>query len=223
MSHSPDPRHAVSSDDEVAVRSRGRNRGPLLVIVLVTALPLLLAMAVFFVPTLRDGLQHNNRGQLVTPARDVPPLALHDLTGEELPVGAFSGHWSVIYIGGATCDEGCVRQVFQVHNIRWLLQEQYRRLRVFYLAPDSSSLRNAAGAMRTDADLYRKAGALPVMLTAAPDADHAADAMRFFGQAPGTVVLINPARHWILSYPPGFKVEDVYHDLRRLLRFSQLG
>lgn len=211
-----------SSGSGASSRVGGRNRGPLLIIFVVTALPLLVAMVVFFVPTLRGGLQHNNRGQLVTPAREVPQLALQDLAGKALPEQAFSGYWSVIYIGGSTCDQRCIRQVFQVHNMRWLLQEQYRRLRVFYLAPDPDSLHRAAGALRAQPDLYRKAGGLPVMVAVHRDAG-GVDAAQFFGQAEGTAVMVSPTRHWILSYPPGFRVEDVYHDLRRLLRFSQLG
>ncbi|HEU0195726.1 MAG TPA: hypothetical protein VFQ88_00745 [Nevskiaceae bacterium] len=201
---------------------RGHNRSQLLLVFIVTAIPLALAWFFFETPTLRQHLSSHrtNHGQLVTPPKVLPSFKLIDLDHKPIPETAFKHHWSLIFIGGSTCDEACVLQVFQVHNVRWLLQSQYKRLRVFYLAPDAAAIIAARDALVAKPVLLKKSFGLPVMVNDAPDAKNATG---FFGEPSGSLLMVDPKGRWIQTYPPGYHIKGVYQDLRRLLRFSQLG
>lgn len=192
--------------------TRPHNRGLLIVIFLVTAIPVIAAWGVYKWSVKHGGLPQNNYGELITPPRAVPDVALLDADGRQLADDALSGHWSLIYVGGASCDEACAKQVFEVRNFLALIKHT-ARLRVYYLAPDKTGLEAARTAIA-------KFGRPPV-LTQEPAGK--ADLRNFFNQPPGSMLMIDPHRDWMLLYPPGFSVEGAYRDLSHLLRYSQLG
>lgn len=195
--------------------SRSRhNRALLILIFFIALVPVLAAWGLYHWSVRYGSLPQNNYGELITPPKPVPPVALLGLDGKLLPADAFTHHWSLIYIGGASCDAACAKRTYEVHNFRALLQEQYKRLRVFYLAPGSAAMEDARKAIS-------KSDGMPVMVR-----DATADGTglaAFFGRPAGTLVLVDPAGRWMLAYPPGFSVEGAYKDLRHLLRYSQLG
>lgn len=196
-----------------------RNRAQMLLIAALTLLPLILAWGLFHTSFVRDYFDHTNHGQLIVPPKLLPSFDLRDLDGKSLPQAAFTHHWSLVYIGGDDCDKTCVKKAFMIHNIRWLLQEHYKQLRVFYLAPSAPAMKRAQQSMLGARVLLEKAGDLPVMVT---DGATGGDARAFFRRQAGSVVMIDPKGRWIMAYPPGFVVGNVYKDLKHLLSYSQL-
>ncbi|TAM11764.1 MAG: hypothetical protein EPN72_08360 [Nevskiaceae bacterium] len=191
---------------------RSHNRGLMIVILVITVIPVIAAWGIYKWSAANGGLPQSNYGELVTPPKPVPPSSLLDARGQPLPADVLSGHWSLIYLGGPTCDAACAKQVFEVRNFLALIKHT-SRLRVFYLAPDEAGLEAARVAIE-------KFGKPPILIR---EAEGQPELRGFFGRPQGSMLMIDPRRDWMLTYPPGFSVEGAYRDLRHLLRYSQLG
>lgn len=181
----------------------------LLFIFLLCLTPVVVAYALHFLKPSWLGHRTTNHGELMQPARPLPPLALRGVDGKAFDDKDLHGHWSLLILGGAACDAACLERVNEVRNIRPLLREQRKRLQVYYIAPDAAALTVFKAAQAAGKPL-------PVLLAGDADA-------RLFKRPAGSVVMIDPLGNWVLSYAPGAVPKDMYLDLRHLLRYSHIG
>jgi cytochrome oxidase Cu insertion factor (SCO1/SenC/PrrC family) len=157
-----------------------------------------------------------NHGVLNTPAQPLPRLMLTDAQGAATLGQPFADHWTLILVGTAPCDAGCLRDLTLMRNLRELLRGDRRRLVVSYVTTDAADalrLRGSfgAGPMR------------PVQLLV----DHAPAGRQlrdvFAPAAPRAIYLVDPLGNWVLTYPAGSPMQWIYEDLKHLLRYSQIG
>jgi hypothetical protein len=107
-----------------------------------------------------------NNGQLMTPIHAVGDFPV--LTGQgSVPANQlFHTTWSLVIWGGASCDAQCAERVFMFNNIRELLRENHKRLRVFFVAPDDATRAALAPALEKR---NRKLTVIAPALPAPPD------------------------------------------------------
>jgi hypothetical protein len=196
---------------------------------------MLLLAALFIAPPLAATLLYfalpewipsrtTNYGQLVSPSRVLPPLALVDATGAKAP--PLGGKWSLVYLGAARCDEACGARLYLTRQLRKALDKDSLRVQRVYIAPDRAALAAAGEALALehhDLLLYADEGA---------SGSRAAD---FFHPAgpqspdPQAVYLVDPVGNWMMVYSDArvdggkLQPQGMFKDLKRLLRTSHIG
>lgn len=190
----------------------------LLMLALFLAPPLAAVLLYYGAPGLVPSAR-TNYGELIVPSRVLPALALVDAAGAEAP--PFGDKWSLVYLGGDTCDAACVERVTLFRQVRKALDKDERRVQRVYLAPDRAAaiaVRAQLGPEHHDLLIYADEGAA------------GARATDFFQpQDPRAVYLVDPVGNWMMVYSdakaPGGKLEPkgIYKDLKRLLRTSHIG
>lgn len=196
--------------------SRTAGRWKLLLIVALFFAPVIAAVTLMFFRPDWIPQDRVNYGTLVSPARPAPALALADLEGEAAPT-ALTGKWSLVYLAGPTCDEACRAQLVTLRQVRLALNQNRNRVQRVYLAPDAAALAAAHAALAAEHPDLRFF------------VDGEARAARFFGAADAApapahaVYLLDPLGNWLMSYGGAVEPKGLYKDLKKLLRYSQIG
>ncbi|MES0874888.1 hypothetical protein [Sinimarinibacterium thermocellulolyticum] len=175
--------------------------------------PLLAAMLFYFVFPDWQPDARTNYGELITPARPLPDLPLRDADDAPVPVAVLRGRWSYVYLAAAECDAACANKLYQIRQIRTLLNEKRLRVQRVYLAPDTAALSAASARLAADhPDLKFYADT--------PDAAY----RRFFGGAdPHALYLVDPLGNWLMVYAADAESKGILKDIKKLLRVSQIG
>lgn len=191
--------------------NRTAGRWKLLLIALLFFAPVFAAMTLmFFKPEwIPEG--RVNYGSLVSPARPVPALGLAMADGQPAP-DALTGKWSLVYLGAARCDEDCAAQLATIRQVRLALNQNRGRVQLVYLAPDAAAL----------------AAAREVLAAEHPElhffTDGAGRAAAFFaGDDPRAAYLVDPLGNWLMVYRGVIEPKGLHRDLKKLLRYSQIG
>lgn len=197
-----------------------RGRGPLLLLAALFFGPMLAATLLYFVFPQFQPQARTNYGELINPARPLPALQLLDAAGKTLDNRAgFGGRWTWLYVGGAHCEAACVDKLFQIRQIRTLLNEKRSRVQRVYLAPSTDALAGLQAQLAADhPDLkfYAEAGEtlqMPAFLQQATA--HAVD--------PQALYLIDPHGNWLMVYPGDANSPGILKDIKKLLSLSQIG
>ena len=152
-----------------------------------------------------------NYGTLVSPARALPALQLIDAAGAPAPK-ALQGKWSLLYLGGASCDEACQTRLLLVRQVRLALAQDRRRVERVYLAPSTEAL---AAANTLLGPGHRDL----VFLSEAEG-----KAATFFQPADtNAIYLLDPLGNWLMVYTGVIEPKGLLKDLKKLLRYSQVG
>ena len=181
-----------------------------LLLALLFAAPLAAAWLLFFVrPDWQPG-GHTNYGSLVSPARPLPDLMLADASG--LAAAFPTGKWTLVYLGRSSCDAPCVERLLLGRQVRTALNQNRDRVQRVYLAPDAAALASARTQLASDH---------PDLLYFSANGPAAA---RFFeADDPRALYLLDPQAHWLMSYSGVVEFKALLADIKKLLRFSQVG
>ena len=153
-----------------------------------------------------------NYGTLIEPAQPLPALQLQDAAGVAVPDSVLKGKWSLVYLGGAECREACRERLLLTRQVRLALDKHSRRVQRVYLAPDAAAAAAAQTALAAEHhDLLFFA-------------DASAQAAALFKPAdPEDLFLLDPLANWLMVYRGALEHRELYRDLKKLLRFSQIG
>ncbi len=197
-------------------RVRGRQQFILLAVLFFA--PLLAAIGLFFFAPQWQPEGHTNYGELISPARPLPDVALVDEQSAPLGEGALRGKWSFVYLGAASCDASCADKLYQIRQIRTLLNEKRLRVQRVYLAPSATALAAARAQLSADhPDLKFLVEAddgqviASLFRAAAPQADALA------------LYLVDPLGNLMMVYSAASESPGILKDIKRLLRVSQIG
>lgn len=178
------------------------------------AAPIIAAVVLYNVPELQPK-GRTQYGELVTPARPLPELQLLDADGKPAAPEAFLGRWTLFYLGAGPCERSCEDKLFQVRQVRTLLNEKRLRVQRVYLAEDAAALaaiKGRLGAGHPDLRYFSEAG---------PAGARARD---FFQPSdPDAIYLVDPLGNWLMVYPAASDYKGMLKDIKKLLRQSQIG
>ena len=192
-----------------------RGRGQFLLLASLFFAPLVLAVLLyFFFPQLQPA-HKTNYGQLVTPARPLPELMQFlDHEGKPRDLSALRGKWSFVYLAGEGCEATCLQKLYQIRQIRTLLNEKRLRVQRVYLAPGLPQLQAAEALLKKDH---------PDLVFLAPSGQ-GEDLARFVEpKDPLALYLIDPHGNWLMVYPGDAQSPGILKDIKKLLRLSQIG
>lgn len=192
-----------------------RNRLKLAVIGLLFFAPLIAAAVVWFLKPEWIPSGRLNYGTLISPSRPLAALVLFDATGTQQPAALKDGRWSLVYLGGARCDEACEQRLVLIRQVRLALNQNRSRVQRVYVAPDAAALEAARAQLHEahpDLQFFRDAGA------------PGARATDFFqGGDPQALYLVDPLGNWLMFYTGEVEPKGLHKDIKKLLRFSQVG
>lgn len=177
--------------------------------------PVIAALLLYFVfPQWQPGAK-TYHGRLIDPARQLPDLRLVDADGQARDQTALRGRWSFVYVAESECGSACRAELFQVRQIRTLLNEKRQRVQRVYLARSPDLLpaaRQLLGAEHPD------------LLYLAPTADSGDAMIHYLGPVePDAIYLTDPLGNLLMTYPAGTEYKGILKDLKKLLRLSQIG
>lgn len=183
-----------------------------LLLALLFGAPLVAAWLVYFkFPEWRpEGT--TNYGQLINPAQPIPQWQFTDAQGKVADSSALKGKWSLLYLAGAECVQSCQEKIFQIRQIRTLLNQERERVQRVYIAFDAGIL----------------AGAQKVLGENHPDLVYLVgpgNSLREFFQPPDpdAIYLLDPLGNWLMVYPAASDYKGMLKDLKKLLKLSHIG
>jgi hypothetical protein len=174
-------------------------------------LQLVLIFAVFFVPIALAFLLRGigwqpqgmrNVGELVQPPQDLSALALHGADGSAFAWKDPDYRWTLLLLGGSSCERQCLARLGEAEAIRLLLTQKATRVRIAYVGPlPEASLRARFK------DVQFLDGQADALLASRPVA---ADSV--------AALLVDPVGLLVVRHAPGYAPEGVRKDLSRLIR-----
>lgn len=193
-----------------------------LILVLLGALFIgpLIAAWVLYSAGMRPSLT-TNYGELVLPTQPLPKLEVRNVDGEPLPE-LLLGHWSLVQLGGVSCDSACSDRLVLSRQVRLALGAagvSKERLQLVYIVPD------AAAAAAAVAQLGAAHRILHVVADAGAAGQRAEDV--FKPSDPQAVYLIDPNGNWLMTYKDQADADKLQRgllsDLKKLLKLSSIG
>ncbi|MDX1455380.1 MAG: hypothetical protein R3217_08005 [Gammaproteobacteria bacterium] len=144
-----------------------------------------------------------NKGDLVDPAVQVSSLA--EAAGAP---AAFNGQWAIVHVVRDGCQSDCQQSVFLTRQVWTRLNKDASRVQRYVL-------------LEGDADMpvfEQEHRDLEVMRADAKTINQA-----FEGIPVGRIYLVDPNGFLMMSYPQPLVPDDLFDDLRRLMKYSKTG
>jgi len=156
-----------------------------------------------------------NKGDLITPARPLPAIALTLADGSQSAPNILQGKWTWIYIGDGQCDTRCRTALADIRQARLLLSEKIDRVQRLFLATgvccDQEYLnREHPGLIVARFDKPQLATHFMLDATIAPE-------------NAGRIYLIDPLGNLMMSYARDAPSMGLLEDIKQLLNLSHIG
>lgn len=197
---------------------RARNLRTLAVLAALFLLPLAIAFFTYYGTAWRPAA-HVNHGQLITPARPLPLVALPAVTGG-VPAGTpnptapvFRKRWSLVYVGAGSCDADCRQALYVMRQTRLALNNDMTRVERVFLASEACCDRGF---------LVREQPGLEVLDASAPQAEPLLAQFPAVGRE-HLLFLVDPLGNLMLSYDARTNPRGLLEDLKKLLALSHIG
>jgi hypothetical protein len=197
---------------EVEQQSRKRKgRWRLLMLVLVTASPVLASYFTYYVLQPKGSPQY---GELISPVRELPRIEVIDVQGNKIDLRSLRGQWLMITVADAACDAACEKVLYLTRQLHTGLGAERDRLdRVWFAtgaAPIPEGLPEAlqgATVLRVDSEQLSQ--------WLVPQAQHPLQE---------SIYLVDPQGFWMMRFPATADVDNamkIKKTLNRLLRAAQ--
>ena len=198
---------------------RARNLRTLAVLAALFLLPLVMAFCTYYGTGWRPSA-HVNHGQLISPARPLPTVALPRISLETGASGTspatatpFHGRWSLVYVGGGDCDSACREALYVMRQTRLGLNADMTRVeRVFLVSRDCCDR----------VYLAHEHADLAVLDASAPPQESLLALFPRQGREQ-TLFVVDPLGNLMMSYDVRDNPRGLLEDLKKLLRLSHIG
>jgi hypothetical protein len=194
-----------------------KNRKQFYIVLSLFVAPLLLAFAVYYGSSWRPTAT-TNKGDLVTPAIPLPPVALTQADGKPTDAKFLRDNWTLVYIGKGECDAICRTALNSTRNARLLLGKDITRVDRAFLYTGTCC----------DAGYF---GSEQIGLTSASvDSDAGQSLLKLIPDIKGVnalagqhIFIVDPLGNLMMSYPADVDPRSIYQDLKKLLTLSHIG
>jgi len=154
-----------------------------------------------------------NHGELIQPPRPLPELALPRAEGSAASAALLHGKWSLVYVGGGTCDAACRATLHYMRQTHEALGTLIPRVQRVFLATERCCDRDFLGREH------------PGLITL--DAASAA-ATPLLVQFPrekqtGMIFVVDPLGNLMMRYDANADPKGLREDLKKLLSLSHIG
>lgn len=193
-----------------------RSRAQVWIVVALFFAPLALAFLLYYGGAGWRPAGSTNHGELISPARPLPSVALPTPDGALLPAESWRGKWTLLYVGDGRCDGRCRAALTLMRQTRLALNKDMTRVQRVFLATGNCCDRAYFDAEHQGvvvALVDNDAGA--TLLAAFPEAQPASE---------GFIYVIDPLGNLMMRHlPEPPPAEGLLEDLRKLLKLSHIG
>ena len=193
-----------------------RQRRLLIALALLFFAPLGLAFFLYYGHGTWHPVGHVNAGELIVPARPVPPLTLPLLSSGDTDPNFLKGKWTFLYVVSGPCAEVCRTRLYDTRQVRLALDRDMNRVQRIFIADADCCDLQFLRERHPDLIAIRTSAAAAPLLALLPDQGAGA------GHAPH-VYVIDPLGNLMMSYAAEAKSKGMLEDMKRLLRLSSIG
>jgi hypothetical protein len=164
-----------------------------------------------------------NAGDLVNPARPLPPVALPLWGAGATDPNFLKGKWTFLQVAQGACGQQCLTRLYDTRQVRLALDRDMNRVqRVFVAEPDCCDVQSLHEQHPDLITLRGSADAAPLLALLQGETNTAAAMGSRPAESP-RVYLIDPLGNLMMFYPANVKPKGMLEDLKRLLRLSSIG
>lgn len=196
---------------EEIVQEKRRNPYTVWFVVASFALPVALAYIMFYFVEITS---FTNKGEILKPIVDIASLKLTDEKGEIIPRDTLTYKWRFISFVGSDCDEACNKRLHESRQVyRTLGKDRHRVLRVIvHLEPASETLKNLIEAEFPEAlNMNGDANSINTAFGGTSKLDE------------NEVYIMDPVGNIMMRFTQDQPMKDFQHDIKKLLKASQIG
>jgi cytochrome oxidase Cu insertion factor (SCO1/SenC/PrrC family) len=199
---------------EVSASARNPRRA-LLGLAAIFLVPVAISFWLYYGADYRPGGQVN-RGELIEPARALPPVSLATPEGTATAETFLRDKWTLLYVGEGACDERCRQALYHTRQVRLALAEKMDRVQRVFLYQGTCCEQPWFGT--------EQAGLIAASLDSGPGRE----LLGAFPQpdavlAGGRIYVVDPLGNLMMSYAPDAPPKGMIEDLKRLLKLSHIG
>lgn len=184
------------------IKSEKTGQFTLYVLLMVTVIPLVFAIVMYFGNWLVPSSSTNN-GQLLLPPSNIESLSLEDKQGLLWPAVGQSLTWLMLYYESQPCQDTCVEQMQLMRQVHIALGKESGRIQRVLVLPDLSE----------NMQLEQQYPHLQLLQSYNPDQ---------FAMGKG-LYIVDPNGNIMMYYPANDIGQAVRKDLKKLLRNSTIG
>jgi hypothetical protein len=201
---------------EAKPNSDKRQRRALLGLAAMFFVPVAAAFFLYYGTSIRPHATANH-GDLLTPARALPIVALPRPDGTQSDAAWLRGHWTFLYFGEGRCDTACRSALYQMRQVRLSLARDMTRVERVFLASGNCC----------DMTILARAHPDLVTLRATSAASPLVSLLPIYNGVPalaaGRIYIVDPLGNVMLSYAPEAAGKGMLEDMKRLLKLSHIG
>ncbi|HEY2339973.1 MAG TPA: hypothetical protein VGH75_05555, partial [Steroidobacteraceae bacterium] len=191
---------------------RARNLRTLAALAALFLLPLAIAFFTYCGTAWRP-TAHVNHGQLITPARPLPAVALPVVVGDVTPsrtpdraAPVFRKRWSLVYVGAGGCNADCREALYVMRQTRLALNNDMTRVERVFLASEACC---------DGAFVAREHPGLKVLDANAPQAEPLLAQFPAAGRE-HLLFIVDPLGNLMMSYDARTNPRGLLEDLKKL-------
>jgi hypothetical protein len=150
-----------------------------------------------------------NHGELIRPVRPVPQLELQPaVAGETRPAELFHHKWSLVYIGDGQCDDACRNALYVMRQTRLSLNNEMTRVERVFIATSNCCANDFLAHEHPGLKVFASAG----------------DVRPFPAEARAqSLFIVDPLGNLMMRFDVRDNPKGLLEDLKRLLKYSQIG
>lgn len=161
-----------------------------------------------------------NAGDLITPPRPLPSLALPLQSSGETAADFLRRKWTLLYVQQGPCAERCRTSLYETRQVRLALDRDMGRVQRVFIADGDCCDFQFLHEQHPDLIAVRMSAAAAPLLAFLPRGTGSGSGGDVNAQR---IYLIDPLGNLMMSYAPGAKPKGMLEDMKRLLRLSQIG
>lgn len=193
-----------------------RQRRMLIGVALMFFAPLALSFYLYYGQNWHPGAQVN-AGELVSPARPLPALALPLASpqGGETRPQFLKKKWTLLYLQQGRCDAECSRRLYDTRQVRLALDRNMDRVQRVLIGDADCCDLSVLKTEHPDLIVIRSSPADAPLRALLPVRTDALNSHRIY--------LIDPLGNLMMFYAADARPKGMLEDLKRLLRLSSIG
>lgn len=159
----------------------------------------------------------SNRGHLIQPAIDVAAINFLHADGKRPQVDEFHGRWTLLYVEPHQCQQHCQQTIIKLRQVHRALGKEAARVhRALALFSAQESLPAVLQKHYPHVSHY--------VIPANEFAEHVSHtASEEDALETGAIYIVDPHGNMMMSYKATVAPDDVYADMKHLLKTSQIG
>ena len=179
--------------------------------------PVALALILYLGPGGWRPVGQTQHGNLIDPVRIVSEISLPSASGET-GNDFLRRRWSLVFIGGAQCNERCRHALIDMRQVRLALGKDMSRVQRVLLTRGGEP----------DTEYFETEHSGLIVANAANESgDRILEVIPVYNGVPpeqaGRVYIVDPLGNLMLSYAADSKPSGILKDLKRLLKLSSIG